>query len=169
VAVVILNTLPGALVDHGLIGLEAGSLLPLPGRHGERAELDPLHDPERLLFPLVPGHAVEARCFELAQKLFFLERARDASAPELWIGLEIRGNGLVADDVGDGNAPAGLEHPEDLADEPRLVGVLDEIQDAVGDHDIDGRVRDERMLAPEPVRNIFENREPLGVTHRVLS
>ena len=41
--VVVQNLLEGALVDHCLMALEAGSLLAFEGRDRQRAELDAVH------------------------------------------------------------------------------------------------------------------------------
>ena len=57
----------------------------------------------------------------------------------------------VGDDVGDGEAAAGLEHARGLAQDLRLVG--GEVDDAVGEHDVDrvGGQRDRFDVALEPV------------------
>ena len=88
---------------------------------------------------------------EVAGVLVAGQRAGDAADVLRQVGARGVVHAGVGDDVGDGEAAAGLEHAGGLAQHLRLVGR--EVDDAVGEDDVDGvgRQRDRLDVALEPV------------------
>ena len=72
------------------------------------------------------------------------ERAGDAAGPLAHVRARRLVHVLVGDHVGDGEAAAGAQHARGLGDHPRLVA--GEVDDAVGDHDVDARVGQRDLL-----------------------
>src|SRR6267378_3307855 len=70
--------------------------------------------------------------------LVLLEGAGDAANPEFHALANVGGDFTANDDIGDGEAAAGPEHAESFTEDAILVAR--EIDDAVGDDDVDGIV-----------------------------
>ncbi len=126
----------------------AGQRTRTAGGQRNGAELDTVDHAPGGVFPLVIAHRVEAGIGKGIEKLLLLEGAGDASAPEFRIALHVVADRAVADDVGYGNPPAGFQHPEDLADQLLFLFIGHQVEHAVGDDQVDGIIRDHRMLVP---------------------
>src|SRR5690348_18074745 len=66
----------------------------------------------------------------------FIERASDATNPEKHALANLGENLAPRDNIGDGEAAAGLEDAKGFAEDLILVG--GKIDDAIGDDDVDG-------------------------------
>src|ERR1035437_307390 len=80
----------------------------------------------------------EARGGELGAVVVLFERAGDAADPKQHALADGVGDLAVGDDIGDGEAAAGTQHAEGLAQHAVLVA--GKIDDAVGEDDVDGVV-----------------------------
>ena len=94
------------------------------------------------------------------------ERAGDAAGPLLHVGACRVVHVLVGDHVGHGEAPARLEHARGLAQD--LLLVAGEVDDAVGDDDVDGGVgqRDLLEVALEELGVLDAGRGGVGARER---
>src|SRR6266850_92896 len=90
-------------------------------------------------------HGFEAGRIEFVAVFIFLERAGDAADPEFHALANGGGDFTANNDVGDGEAAAGLEDAEGFAE--HAVFIAGKIDDAVGDDDVHGVVRQ---------RNVFD-------------
>src|SRR5712691_2178209 len=81
---------------------------------------------------------------EAGQILGARQRARDAPDVRAGGGSVSLGEVILGDDVGDSDAAAGYQHAEHLSEYRWLVG--GQVDHAVGDHDIDRRVRQWQAL-----------------------
>ena len=54
------------------------------------------------------------------------------------------GHDLVTDDIGHGDSASGFQSTEHLLDELVLVGFSNQVQNAVGNNQVDGRALDKR-------------------------
>src|ERR1700733_4462565 len=86
----------------------------------------------------------QARIGEHAFELGARERAGDAAGPRRNVGAGGRVEVVVGDHIGDGNAASGAEDTRGLAHDLGLVGR--EVDDAVGDDDIDAGVGKREIL-----------------------
>ena len=77
-------------------------------------------------------------------ELLARQRAGDAAGPLGHVGAGRLVHVGVGDHVGDGEAPAGAQDARGLAQHLRLVA--GEVDHAVGDHDVDGRVGERQLL-----------------------
>jgi hypothetical protein len=124
-------------VDDRLVALEARALFALVGLDGERAELESLDSTPGLDGSIENSNTVKPDVFESGKKAFLGQCTGDATAPEVGIVLQCHGNGLIRHDVGDDRSTSPTENPKDLAEELLFLCIVDQIQNAVGDHDID--------------------------------
>src|SRR5882724_11220262 len=90
-------------------------------------------------------HGFETGGIKFVAVFVLLECAGDAADPELHAFANVSRNFTANNDVGDGKAAAGLEDAEGFAED--AVFVAGKIDDAVGDDDVDGVVRQ---------RNVFD-------------
>lgn len=79
------------------------------------------------------------------------------------------GHGLVAHDVGDGDAATRPKDSEDLPDQSRLVVVGNQVDHAVGHDHIDRLVGHKRKLTANLLGLAFEAPEVLDGMHRMLA
>ena len=86
----------------------------------------------------------EAGAGEFGGVFGFFESAGDAAGPEFDVAADFGGDLAADDDVGDGEAAAGLEDAEGFGEDAVLVG--GEVDDAVGDDDVDGVVGQRDVL-----------------------
>ncbi len=161
VAVVVGDRLPGTVVDDRLPAIEAGALFAFPGADSHAAKLDAFHNGPRLLLACHQFDAVKASVGEGVEETVFAKRTADAAAPQLGVVLEVLRNVLVADDIADDGPSAPLENAVHLGEELPAVFLVDEIEHAVGDDDIDGLVGDERRRFAERV-GLFVRPQPVG-------
>ena len=92
----------------------------------------------------VSRHLVRPASASACVELCAGERPGDAAGPLLHVGAGRVVHVLVGDHVGDGEASAGPQDPRDLAQHLGLVA--GEVDHAVGDHDVDARVRERDLL-----------------------
>src|SRR5882672_10041924 len=90
-------------------------------------------------------HGFETGGIKLVAVFVLLECAGDAADPEFHTFANVSGDFTANDDIGDGKAAAGFQHAEGFAEDTILVA--GKIDDAVGDDDVDGVVRQ---------RNVFD-------------
>src|SRR5882672_2508823 len=90
-------------------------------------------------------HGFEAGGIEFVAVFIFLEGAGDAADPEFHALANVGGDFAADDHVGNGEAAAGLEDAEGFAEHAVLVA--GKVDDAVGDDDVHGVVRQ---------RNVFD-------------
>src|SRR5213075_1596648 len=72
------------------------------------------------------------------QKGLLLKCSANAAAPERGVGFELGGNRAAADDIADSGPAAGAENAEHFTEELLAVGFVHEVQDTVGEDDVDG-------------------------------
>ena len=89
VAVVVPHLAPRAAIDDRLVRVPARSLLALVRCHRHCTELDSLDRAPRRRAALEDLDSIKAGTGERSEKLRLLQRARDAAAPQLRIGLEV--------------------------------------------------------------------------------
>ena len=77
-------------------------------------------------------------------EVLVVERAAEALAEEHGIALEVGRNPAVREHVGKVELASRLQHPEDLAEDARLVGR--EVDHAVRDDQVDRGVADRQVL-----------------------
>ena len=123
VAVVVENLEERTLVDDSLVPLEARALLAFPSLDGDRAELDALDGLPGRVIPFEDLDAVEPGVRECLEETFLGVGAADASAPKIGVVLEVEGNLLVGNDVGDDCPAAFFQDAEDFFKQLRLSGV----------------------------------------------
>lgn len=83
------------------------------------------------------GHQLQVRetgLLDRIQVLSLQESAADSSCPQVHVGLGPVGHGLVHHDVGQVEAAAGFQHPEDFRKYPVLVRA--QVDDPVGDGNV---------------------------------
>src|SRR4051812_10090450 len=73
------------------------------------------------------------------------------------------GHFLVADDIGDDSATADLKDAEDFLEQLPLRSTLYQVQDTVGNDDVDGIVRDERLFDAQLLRQLIRGQERSGI------
>ena len=76
------------------------------------------------------------------KKRFFKEGTGNTATPECWIVGKMLRHRLVADDVGNHNASAALEHPVHFREQLFFILGVDQVQHTVRDNHIDGFVGD---------------------------
>src|SRR6267142_1452314 len=89
-------------------------------------------------------HGFETGGIKFVAVFILLECAGAAADPELHAFANVRGNFTANNDIGDGKAPAGFEDTEGFAEDAILIA--GKIDDAVGDDDVDGVVRQRNVL-----------------------
>src|SRR6266404_5316592 len=84
-------------------------------------------------------HGFKTGGIKLVAVFVLLECAGDAADPEFHTFANVSGDFTANDDIGHGKAAAGFQHAEGFAEDTILVA--GKIDDAVGDDDVDGVVR----------------------------
>src|SRR5262245_18638773 len=167
-AVVVNHLLPRTAINHRLVALDAGSLFPLVGSHGDGAKLNAFNGLVWLAAQLFDLDAVELGFLESGKKFFFLESAGNARAPKIRIFRRIIRHRFVADAIRNYYPPAASEHPVHLAEELPFVLRSYQVQNAVGYNHIDGFIGDQRLLLPHGLLEGFEPRHVSDGTNRIL-
>mmetsp|Transcript_45287 Transcript_45287/g.142010 ORF Transcript_45287/g.142010 Transcript_45287/m.142010 type:complete len:277 (-) Transcript_45287:386-1216(-) len=95
---------------------------------------------------LLGEHArvVKAGLHGLAREVLDVHGTGDALAPEHLVGARLLREAAVGVDVAEVELAASGEHAVDLAEDARLVG--GEVDDAVGDHQVEGLVLEPRLV-----------------------
>src|ERR1700693_4198513 len=89
-------------------------------------------------------HGFETGGIQFVAVFVLLESPGDAADPEFHALANVSGNFTANNDIGDGTAPAGFEDTEGFAED--AIFVTGKIDDAVGDDDVDGAVRQRNVL-----------------------
>src|SRR6266404_708611 len=125
--VVVEYLLERAEINHGLISLEAGTLLAFECLHGHGAKLDAFDRSPRFLVTLENLNSVKASVGKCFQKTVFGERAGNAAAPKFGVGLEVLRHFLIGHDVRNYRPPAFPQHAENFGKQQSLRFRLDQI------------------------------------------
>jgi len=142
VIVVVHYSFPRAAIDHGLIAFNACSFFAFVGSDCDGPKLNPFHSLIRLGTKIFNAQAIELRIFEGLKKFFFKEGTGNTATPESWIVGKMLRHRLVADDVGNHNSSAALEHPVHFREQLLFIFGVDQVQHTVRDNHIDGFVGD---------------------------
>src|SRR5712664_2679741 len=89
-------------------------------------------------------HGFEAGSIKFISVFVLLEGAGDAAYPEFHALANGSGDFTANNDIGDGETAAGFQHAEGFAEDATLVA--GKIDDAVGDDDVDGVVRQRNVF-----------------------
>lgn len=149
----LVHTGDGALIGRDLVVLFA-QILDLVGdlegahRAGEEREvLDPLGDLVVADDGAAGGHVAEVLPTDLAHQaaeVLDVHRAGDTLAAQHGVGCELRRHAAVGKNVGEAQLAAVGEHAPDLREHGFLEG--GEVDDAVGDDDVDAAILDPKAL-----------------------
>jgi L-seryl-tRNA(Ser) seleniumtransferase len=141
-------TLPFSDMVHSLLGFVARMVGPIaPNLAAFRRVSANVDLRERVDRVALTDLDVAAR-EQLRRMLPAKQRADDSAGPEVDALASVLGDLVVADDVGELEAATRAEHTIDLG-EHRLL-VRDEVDDAVGDHDVDRLVRERQRFDERP-------------------
>src|SRR5262249_51492339 len=135
--VVIEHFLERPAINHRLITLETCALLSLKSFDRYRAKPAPLTRAPRTDVTSENLYSVNPRRFKCGEKTFFSERAGNAAAPKLRIGLHFFGDWFVTDDVANDRASTLFEDPENLVKQLLFRFWLYKIEDAIGNDNVD--------------------------------
>ena len=143
VAVVVEDFFEGAFVNDSLVALEARALFAFPCLDGDRAEFDALDGLPRGIVAFEDFDAVEASFLEGLEEALLGVGTADATTPQVGIVLEVEGDFLVGDDVGNHGASAFFEDTENFREELALEVGFDEVEHAIGNNYVDTFTSDE--------------------------
>src|SRR6516225_1762673 len=166
--VIIEDFLERPAINYGLIALETFALFSFECLDRDWAKLDSLNGAPGIGIAVQNLDSVKARILERGEKTFFRERARDAPAPKLGVVLHFLGHFFIAHNVRDHCAPAFFQHPKNFIEQLPLRFRFDQIEDAIGNNDVDGVTGDERMFNAQVFGEIIGRKKRSRVRDRVL-